>query len=128
MLIKRASDIKSSEITPEKYYLDRRKFIGAGAAFATVAAAKAAVPWWSADNVAHAAERDDELTPYDDVTQHNNFYEFGTGKGDPAKNAHTLRPRPWSVRVEGAVNKPGDYDLDDLLKGITTEERIYRLR
>jgi len=128
MLIKRASDIKSSEITPEKFYLDRRKFIGASAVFATVAAAKAAVPWWSADSVAHASERDDELTPYDDVTQHNNFYEFGTGKGDPAKNAHTLRPRPWSVRVDGAVNKPGDYDFDDLLKGITTEERIYRLR
>jgi sulfoxide reductase catalytic subunit YedY len=71
---------------------------------------------------------DDEVTPYDKATTYNNFYEFGTGKDDPAKNAHTLKPRPWSVLVEGDVKKPGRYDLDVLLAGIPTVERTYRHR
>ncbi len=68
------------------------------------------------------------LTPHKDVTTYNNFYEFGTGKGDPIRNAHTLRTDPWSVVIEGEVAKPGRYHLEDILKPHAMEERIYRLR
>jgi len=67
-------------------------------------------------------------TAYNDVTTYNNFYEFGTDKADPSKNAHTLKPRPWSVNVEGEVKRPGTLDIDALLKLAPLEERIYRLR
>jgi sulfoxide reductase catalytic subunit YedY len=70
----------------------------------------------------------EKLTPYKDVSTYNNFYEFGTDKSDPAKYAHTLKPRPWTVQVEGAVNKPKTFDIDELLKLAPLEERIYRLR
>ncbi len=130
MLIKRPDDIKSSDITPESTYINRRKFIGRSAAFGAIAAAGTAAPW----AVRAATERRDEdvqdepLTSYEHVTTYNNFYEFGTGKDDPARNAHTLRPRPWAVTVEGECAKPGTYDLDDLLRGITIEDRVYRMR
>ena len=71
---------------------------------------------------------DDKLTPYEVVTSYNNFYEFGTGKDEPAVNATGFRARPWKVRIDGEVAKPGDYDLDDLLKPHTLEERVYRHR
>ncbi len=74
------------------------------------------------------AQAIDKLTPYSDVTTYNNFYEFGTGKSDPAVNAHTLKPRPWTLVVDGEVNKPQRLGLDDLLKLAPMEERIYRLR
>lgn len=70
----------------------------------------------------------DKPTPYEDVTSYNNYYEFGTDKADPARNAHTLKPRPWTISVEGEVKKPKVYDLDELLKLAPMEERIYRLR
>ena len=70
----------------------------------------------------------DKPTLYEDVSSYNNYYEFGTDKSDPARQAHTLRPRPWTVVVEGAVGKPGTYDLDTLQKLAPMEERIYRLR
>jgi sulfoxide reductase catalytic subunit YedY len=121
MLIKRPADIKSSEITPESTYLKRRDFIGAAAA----GAALVGLP-----NAARAmtTNREDELTPLDDVTGYNNFYEFGVAKTDPAKNAYRLTTSPWKVKVEGEVNKPGEWDLDELLRGIAVEERVYRLR
>jgi sulfoxide reductase catalytic subunit YedY len=128
MLIKRPDDIKSSEITSKRDYLDRRTFIGGAAIFGAAAAAGTMVPWWLRRTGGGRVVQDDELTSYEHVTTYNNFYEFGTGKDDPAKNAHTLRPRPWAVAVEGEINKPGTYDLDDLLRGITIEDRIYRLR
>ncbi len=74
------------------------------------------------------SELDESLTPYADVTGYNNFYEFGTGKEDPARNAHTLAARPWTVAVEGEVARPAEYDLDDLLAPHKAEDRIYRLR
>jgi sulfoxide reductase catalytic subunit YedY len=70
----------------------------------------------------------DKPTAYADASTYNNFYEFGTDKSDPARNAHTLKPRPWTVEVEGEVKKPGTYDLETLLKLAPMEERIYRLR
>ncbi len=130
MLIKRPDDIKSSEITPEATYMNRRKFIGRSAAFGAVAAAGAAAPWAVRASTGRRDEdvQDEPLTSYEHVTTYNNFYEFGTGKDDPARNAHTLRPRPWAVTVEGECAKPGTYDLDDLLRGITIEDRVYRMR
>ena len=70
----------------------------------------------------------EKLTSYAHVTGYNNFYEFGTDKSDPAANAGTLKPRPWTVSIEGEVKKPGTWDLDALLKLAPMEERIYRLR
>ena len=122
MLIRRPPDIPTRDITDESLYLNRRAWLAAtGAAMAALLPSPLA---------ACAADRpaDDEVTPYDKATTYNNFYEFGTGKDDPAKNAHTLRPKPWSVLVEGDVRKPGRYDLDVLLAGISTVERTYRHR
>jgi sulfoxide reductase catalytic subunit YedY len=70
----------------------------------------------------------DKLTDYKDASSYNNFYEFGTDKADPARNAHTLKTSPWSVEIEGLVKKPARYTLEDLLKFSAQEERIYRLR
>ena len=70
----------------------------------------------------------DKVTPYKDITTYNNYYEFGTDKGDPAQNAGTLRPKPWKVAVEGEIKNPKVYDIDELLKLAPLEERVYRLR
>ncbi|MGH7645299.1 MAG: protein-methionine-sulfoxide reductase catalytic subunit MsrP, partial [Gemmatimonadales bacterium] len=123
MLIRRSPDILSSEITPESVYLDRRRFIAA----ATAAAAGLALP-----RLAHALEsggaEDDALTPYKDVTTYNNYYEFGTDKEDPSRNATAFRARPWTVEIAGEVARPARYDLDDLLRPAKIEERVYRMR
>ncbi len=127
MLIGRAPDIPSSEITPERLYLGRREFIAA----AGLAAASLAVPAAARAVVSAAGRRsaaDDKLTPYEDVTTYNNYYEFGTGKDEPARNARGFQPRPWTVEVAGEVARPARYDLDDLLRHATVQERVYRLR
>jgi len=123
MLIRRPSDIASSEITPESVYLDRRRFIGAAAGMVALAACNRDES--AAQTVEDAQE---ELTPWEAVTTYNNFYEFGTGKEDPARNAHTLQTRPWSIVVEGHVAKPAVYDLEDFVAPHTLEDRVYRLR
>ena len=71
---------------------------------------------------------DDATNKYSDVTEYNNFYEFGTGKRDPARNAHTLKTEPWSIVIDGEVGKPGRVNLEDILKPMTLEERVYRFR
>jgi sulfoxide reductase catalytic subunit YedY len=71
---------------------------------------------------------DEKKTSLKDVTTYNNFYEFGVDKDDPAKNAGTLTTKPWTVKIDGLVNKPGDYGLEDILKKVTLEERVYRMR
>jgi sulfoxide reductase catalytic subunit YedY len=120
MLINRAPDLKSSEITDERLYWGRREWL---------ASVGAGVAGLALPGVACAqAKETDKLTPYDAVTGYNNFYEFGTGKDDPARNAGTLRPRPWSVVVEGEVKRPATYAFDDLFKGMKPEERVYRMR
>jgi sulfoxide reductase catalytic subunit YedY len=127
VLIGRAPDIPSSEITPERLYLGRREFIAAaGLAAASLAAPAAARALVSAAGRRSAA--DDKLTPYEDVTTYNNYYEFGTGKDEPARNARGFQPRPWTVEVAGEVARPARYDLDDLLRHVTVQERVYRLR
>jgi sulfoxide reductase catalytic subunit YedY len=125
MLIRKPSDIAPSEITPEAMYLDRRRFIGrmTGAALAT-AAGSSLLTACEAD----AAQGQAELTPYEDVTEYNNFYEFGTGKGDPARNAKDFQTRPWTVRVDGHVAKPTTFGIDNLMRRFPSEERVYRLR
>ncbi|UCF40693.1 MAG: protein-methionine-sulfoxide reductase catalytic subunit MsrP [Gemmatimonadota bacterium] len=134
MLIKRPDDIRSSEITDEAAYLDRRRFLGTAAAAGATLLASAAVPGLlaacdtSAEEARPAGTQEDELTPYDDVTSYNNFYEFGTGKDDPVRQAHTLRTRPWTVVVEGEVHRPQTFDVDDLRRRFPAEERVYRLR
>ncbi len=156
MLIRKLDDIRPSEITPYRVYMNRRHFIGRSAKAAAAAAlvpgllsacdepqrmearpapaggdgsasGSASIPQ-ERDWTGVRSELDESLTPYDDVTGYNNFYEFGTGKEDPARNAHTLVTRPWTVAVEGEVARPAEYDLDDLLAPHTAEDRIYRLR
>jgi methionine sulfoxide reductase catalytic subunit len=133
MLTAKPNHIPSSEITPESVYLDRRRFLRLGAAGAlgavvAPAALGACTPDAGAgDGAADAA--DDELTPFADVTSYNNFYEFGTDKGDPARLApRLLRTTPWSVSIEGHCAKPGTYAYEDIARQSTIEERIYRLR
>ena len=126
-----------SEITPQAVYLNRRHWLmgtaGALAAAAMPGAHAASRPGKLAPLAAvrspvAGAQVMDKWTPYEDVTHYNNFYEFGTDKADPAAAAHTLKPRPWTVRIEGEVERPQSFGLDDLLKMGAMEERIYRLR
>ncbi|NOV30785.1 protein-methionine-sulfoxide reductase catalytic subunit MsrP [Methylomonas sp. ZR1] len=122
--------IPSSEITPQALFQARRKFIqtAGGAALAAV--------WpqtlWAMDNLGGLGKSKysvtDELTPRQAVTEYNNFYEFGTGKDQPAINAGSLQTRPWTITVEGEVKKSKVFDIDELLKMAALEERVYRLR
>ena len=143
MLIRKPGDVRNSEITPESIYRNRRAFMLGSAALvaATAAACKngdataAATPKPADAGGARKLDAkksplstDEKQTTFEDVTGYNNFYEFGLDKTDPAKNAGTLRPRPWTVAVEGAVAKPGRIDMDDVLKQFTLEERVYRHR
>ncbi|GAP34838.1 protein-methionine-sulfoxide reductase catalytic subunit MsrP [Piscinibacter sakaiensis] len=136
----------ASEITPQAVYERRRdclRLMAAGAAGPVLAAwaardarAQGAAPARPGKLAALPGVRAsvaggvtmEKPTRYEDVTSYNNFYEFGTDKADPAKNAHTLKTRPWTVAVEGEVRKPKVYDLDELLKLSPQEERIYRMR
>ena len=135
---RRKPEPPSSELTPEQQYLDRRAFIraagaiGAGAIAASsglVTVAGAQQPQEpQAVGKPYGLQRDDKPTPWEDVTTYNNFYEFGTDKGDPSQNAKNFRTKPWTVRVDGLVNKPADYQLEDFLKPSVVEDRIYRHR
>ena len=133
----------ASEITPRRAYDGRRdmlKMLATGAAGAAMAAwagrearaqttrpgKLAALP--AARSALAGGVTMEKLTPYADVTSYNNFYEFGTDKGDPAQNAHTLKTRPWTLAVDGEVKKPKVFDIDELLKLSPMEERVYRLR
>jgi len=134
MLIKKTGDILPSEITPQEIYLKRREFIkaatlgsislAAGLGLGESAAATAKLPAISKNKFS----TEETLTPLKDVTTYNNFYEFGTDKADPARYAHTLKTRPWTVSVEGEIKRPKIYDIDELLKFSPLQERIYRLR
>ena len=146
MLIRRPDDIKSSEITDEAVYLDRRRFMRAAAGLTTASALAAApglllprtVSALTTDTAAKGDvlqdvvdgpfSTDEDPTSYEDVTRYNNFYEFGTDKQDPAAHSGRFKPRPWKVKILGECEKPGEYDLDDIIKHHTLEERIYRLR
>ena len=133
MLIRRPSDIAPSEITPRDVYLRRREFL-AGAAALGLTSGLSALLSGNAQAAPLAAEpsplstTDEEKTPLASITSYNNFYEFGTDKGDPARHAQRLTTSPWKVKIDGLVNKGADYDFNDLIKSSRLEERIYRMR
>jgi len=135
----------SSEITPRSAYLGRREWLqrlalGAGGAAMAAWAARDGLAQTAASRPSRlaplpgvrsgvaGAQTVEKLTSYQDASTYNNFYEFGTDKSDPAPNARGMKTRPWTVAVEGLVNKPKTYGLDDLMKVAPLEERIYRLR
>jgi len=132
MLIRTPADISPSEITPPEIYRDRRRFmqgmgaLAAGAALGVTPDAGAGVKLAGVRDSAYTL--DEKRTPYKDVTTYNNFYEFGTGKDDPADRAGSLKTRPWTVAVEGEVRHPQTWDIDALLKLAPLEERVYRMR
>ncbi len=129
MLIKRRATIQPSEITPEAVYRSRRRFLGTAAAGLLATPAFAA--GWLGEKIPSGLgdpEFDEALTPFDLASSHNNYYEFGTDKSDPARHAHGLTIDPWSVEVVGEVGKPGVYTLEDILRPHDFEERVYRLR
>ncbi|WP_136441689.1 protein-methionine-sulfoxide reductase catalytic subunit MsrP [Pacificoceanicola onchidii] len=111
------NDLTRSDITPERVFLNRRQLIaGLGAGTILAAAGRA--------NAQEALEPNS----FEDITNYCNFYEFGTGKSDPAANAHMLTTDPWSVKIDGLVDTPGEYSVADILSKMTIEERIYRFR
>ena len=148
MLIKTRPEIPSSEITDERLYLRRREFIQIGAGLMGAAAgglaaacggsaldaASSSVPANAAPQTPIADVKKkmvtttEALNSFEQITTYNNFYEFGTKKSDPARYAGQLKTSPWTVKIDGLCNKPGDYALDDLIKTADLEERVYRLR
>jgi sulfoxide reductase catalytic subunit YedY len=144
MLIKKPADIRESEVTPKDVYVRRREFLkvaGNTALAVTVAGVVGGVLTGTEDAEAQnpaaqklanlkksAFDTDEKLNSYKDVTTYNNFYEFGLDKADPARYAGSLKPRPWSIVVEGQCAKPGTYNIEDIMKWFPLEERIYRMR
>ncbi|KRA59934.1 sulfoxide reductase catalytic subunit YedY [Caulobacter sp. Root655] len=126
MLIRRAPDLTDNDVTDPGLYLRRREFIGATAGLGLLAAAGTA----SARGLTYGPgfSTTEKPTPKKDITSYNNFYEFGVNKEDPGENAGSLKTRPWTVRVDGACEKPATFAIDDLIKGQKLEERIYRMR
>lgn len=123
--------IPSSEITPRELFFARRKFMQLAGGVSLAALLPRSV-WAGGDKLADVKKSlytvPEELTPFKDVTQYNNFYEFGTSKEDPSNNAGSLKTRPWTVTIEGEVKKPKVFDIEELLKMAPLEERVYRLR
>jgi len=128
MLIKQAPEYRWSQITPKDVYLNRRRFFTTAAGGLLLAATDARAA--KIDNVQKGAlsTTGEKLTSQGDATSYNNYYEFGTSKADPARNAHRLKTANWKVSVEGACAKPKTYDLDSLMKLAPQEERVYRHR
>jgi len=140
MLIKKAADIRSSEITPKSVYLNRRKFIAAAATAGSAAILgfklrDVVMPSQtvSAGNKIEGIKKSplsttETITPYKDVTHYNNYYEFGTSKDEPAELAKNFRTRPWKVKIDGLVEKKQELGVDEIIKMAPPEERIYRHR
>ncbi len=144
MLIKTPEPFKAGEITSRDTYLNRRRFLARTGAMAGAASAPALFapraasalasdpqsPGNKLDGVVESAYKveGEKLSSWETITTYNNFYEFGTDKADPARNSGEFKTKPWKVRVLGECDKPGDYDLEDLLKPEVLEERIYRFR
>jgi methionine sulfoxide reductase catalytic subunit len=131
MLSRRAPRFTAREITDPKLYLSRRELMAGAAALALAPAVSDAT---TPKGQALAATRNaafslpEPPTKSEHATTYNNFYEFGVNKDDPARLAHTLRPRPWSVQVDGLVHKPKTFDIDELMRLFPLEERVYSLR
>ncbi|MSV36230.1 MAG: protein-methionine-sulfoxide reductase catalytic subunit MsrP [Bryobacterales bacterium] len=128
MLIRKPADLRYSDVTPKDTYLNRRRFMATvPAALGVLALPRRAeaVPLTFSKS---SYTVDEKLTPKDDATHYNNYYEFGTQKEEPARYANTLVTSPWTVDVGGLVNKPQKYDLASVIKVAPLEERIYRMR
>jgi sulfoxide reductase catalytic subunit YedY len=141
MLIKRAADIRSSEITDKRLYYSRREFLQTATGTVAVAAAglvggeallDAETPAPHGRKLDHIAKSplstNERPNTWEQITTYNNYYEFGTGKDEPSENARDFRTTPWSVQVVGEVKKPATYSFEDLTRGFTMQERIYRHR
>jgi sulfoxide reductase catalytic subunit YedY len=140
MLVRKSPDLTYADVTPKSVYLDRRKFLrDMGIVGAAAVAGKGLFELASPSQVTFAATKLTGLTrspfsttekqnSFEDVTHYNNFYEFGTDKGDPAKNSKNFNTSPWTVSVEGEVKKPRKFSMDEILKIAPLEERIYRHR
>ncbi|HYP07990.1 MAG TPA: protein-methionine-sulfoxide reductase catalytic subunit MsrP [Bryobacteraceae bacterium] len=126
MLIRRAPEVRYSEVTPRAAYMSRRRLLaGATAGLLLTGTDLSAAKLSGAKSQFSTSE---PQTPLKDITTYNNYYEFGTDKSDPARNSGQFKTQPWQVTVGGLCNKPGKYDLDSLMKVAPLEERIYRLR
>jgi sulfoxide reductase catalytic subunit YedY len=144
MLIRRDPPVRSSDITDELFYVRRREFIRLAGGAVLAAATAPLVASCGADGLAAAGESatqtalagiktnvvttDEKWNSFQDITSYNNFFEFGTGKDDPARYAGRLKTSPWKVKIDGHCAKPADYLLEDLIKPYQLEERVYRLR
>jgi methionine sulfoxide reductase catalytic subunit len=143
MLIGKPDDVPGSEITPESVFRRRRQLLGAGLGLPVVVGGRA----WATEESRSGANSDrhsraslgrdrsysaealgEEVTPEEIVTSYNNFYEFGLDKGDPARYAHQMNVDPWSVEVSGECGKPGRYPYEDVIKGFSAQDRVYRFR
>jgi len=107
--------LRDKDVTPEDVYLNRRQLMGGAVGLGLMGSAA-------------QAQEALEPNPWEDITEYNNFYEFGTGKTDPARYAGQMTTQPWSVKIDGLVDTPGDYAFEDLMSPMTIEERIYRFR
>jgi len=123
--------ILGSEITPYNLYINRRKFIKKVSAVGFVSIIPTEIyskHIGESDDYNMFLDEGDTLNTYEEITNYNNFYEFGMGKSDPAENSKNFNPKPWSIKVEGLVNKPQIIDLEKLLSQVSIEDRVYRLR
>ncbi|WP_439150729.1 protein-methionine-sulfoxide reductase catalytic subunit MsrP [Sulfitobacter sp.] len=111
--------LKDKDVTPEDMFLNRRQIMGG---------ALAGIGLAGMGSSASAAPEGLEANSYEEITSYNNYYEFGTGKDDPAKYAGTLTTKPWTVQIDGMVDNPGDFAFEDILKAMTIEERLYKFR
>ena len=116
-----------NDVTPERAFLNRRQILAALGAGAAAGVGGAAL-MGSAPQAQAQQSGDLEPNTWEDITSYNNYYEFGTSKNDPARHAHQLTIEPWTVRIDGLVDRPGDYDFADIMSQMTVEERIYRFR
>src|SRR5579864_1110803 len=136
MLIKKPSDIPPSEITPKSLYMNRRQFMGGAAVFGAALAAGAYEMVNPSEANANTKlttapskfSTTEKQTPFKDITNYNNFYEFSTDKYGPADLSRNFKTSPWKVQVTGAVAQKKTYELDELMKLAPLEERIYRMR
>jgi sulfoxide reductase catalytic subunit YedY len=136
VLIKKPADLKPSEITSEKNYLNRRDFLRGGAiaggALLGGSAVGAVIPDARLGKLANVKKSrystSEKANSFEDISTYNNFYEFGLGKEDPFQNAENFKTRPWTIEVSGHAEKTGSFDFDDFMKPFDLEERIYRMR
>jgi methionine sulfoxide reductase catalytic subunit len=139
MLIKKAPDLAAADVTPKNVYFNRRNFlVGMGVAGAATIVGERLSTILSPSSTTFASTKlttvksaytlDEKINSFNDVTHYNNFYEFGSDKGDPARNAQNFRTSPWTVSVEGQVKTPRKFSIEEILKLAPLEERIYRHR